>query len=45
MKHSKPVNLKLYGVHVPWVQTAAHLDHELSVDCNMEQDMKVKTAD
>ena len=45
MKHSKPVNLKLYGVDLPWVRTASHLGHELSEKCNMEQDMKVKRAD
>jgi hypothetical protein len=44
MKHSKPVNLKLYGVDFPWVKTATHMGHELSEHCNMEQDMKVKRA-
>jgi hypothetical protein len=39
------VNLKLYGVDLPWVRIAAHLGHELSEDCNMGQDMKVKMAD
>ena len=28
MKHPKPVNLKLYGVDLPWVRTASHLGHE-----------------
>ena len=45
MRQSKPVNLKLYGVDLPWVRTACHLGHELSEDCNMEQDMKVKKAE
>ena len=44
MKQSKPVNLKLYGVDLPWVKTATHLGNELSEHCNMEQDMKVKRA-
>ena len=45
MKNSKPVNLKLYGVDLPWVKTSTHLGHELSEDCTMEQDMKEKRAD
>ena len=40
----KPVNLKLYGVDLPWVKTASHLGHELSWECTMEQDMKCKRA-
>ena len=45
MKQPKPMNLQLYGVDLPWVQTATHLGHELSQDCNMEQDMKMKRAE
>ena len=39
---AKPVNLQLYGVDLPWVNTAAHLGNELSWECNMDQDMKCK---
>ena len=45
MNHPKPVNLKLYGVDLPWVKSAVHLGHELTEDCTMEEDMKVKRAD
>ena len=45
MRHPKLVYLKLYGVDLPWVQTATHLGHELSEDCNMEQDMKCKRGE
>ena len=45
MRHPKPVNLKLYGVDLPWVKTATHLGHELSEECNMEQDMKCKRGE
>ena len=45
MRHSKSVNLKLYGVDLSWVKTATHLGHKLSEHCNMEPDMKVKRAD
>jgi nucleoid-associated protein YejK len=42
MKQPNPVNLKLYGVELPWVKTDTHLGHELSEDYNLEQDMKCK---
>jgi hypothetical protein len=42
IRHPKPVNLKLYGVDLPWVKTATHLGYDLSGDCNMEKDMKCK---
>ena len=45
MKQPKPTNLQLYGIDLPWVKTATHLGHELSEDCNMEVDMKVKRAE
>ena len=45
MRKPKPVNLRLYGVDLPWVKSATHLGHELSEDCTMEQDMKCKRAD
>ena len=44
-KLSRPANLKLYGVDLPWVQHASHLGHELSEELNMEHDMKCKRAD
>ena len=42
LKKAKPVNLQLYGVDLPWVKTATHLGHELSWECNMEEDMRCK---
>ena len=45
MKHPKPLNLKLYGMDLPWVKSANHLGNELSEACNMDQDMKNKRAD
>ena len=45
MRQPKPVNLQLYGVDLPWVRTATHLGHELSENCNMEQDMKCKRGE
>ena len=30
MKQPNPLNLKLYGVYLPWVKTETHLGHELS---------------
>ena len=44
-KLSKPLNLQLYGVDLPWVKTASHLGHELSEECNMVHDMRCKRAD
>ena len=41
----KPVNVKLYGVDLPWVKTAMHLGHELSEEGNMVHDMQCKGAD
>ena len=41
----KPVNVKLYGVDLPWVKTAMHLGHELSEEGNMVHDMQCKRAD
>ena len=45
MRKPKPLNLKLYGVDLPWVGSATHLGHELSEDCTMSLDMKHKRAD
>ena len=45
MRQPKPVNLQLYGVDLPWVRTATHLGHELSENCNMEEDMKCKRGE
>ena len=42
LKKAKPANLQLYGVDLPWVKTATHLGHELSWECNMEEDMRCK---
>ena len=42
LNKAKPVNLQLYGVDLPWVDTATHLGNELSWECNMDQDMKCK---
>ena len=42
MKKAQPVNLQLYGVDLPWIKTATHLGHELSSECNMEEDMRCK---
>ena len=38
----KPANLQLYGVDLPWVDTASHLGNELHWKCTMDQDMKLK---
>ena len=40
----KPAHLKLYGVDLPWVESATHLGHELHQDCNMNYDSKCKRA-
>ena len=40
LKKAQPANLQLYGVDLPWVKTATHLGHELSWECNMEEDMR-----
>ena len=42
---SKPANVKLYGVDLPWVKTAMRLGHELSEQGNMVHDMQCKRAD
>ena len=42
LKRAQPANLQLYGVDLPWVKTATHLGHELSWECNMEEDMRCK---
>ena len=42
LKVSKPANLQLYGVYLPWVKTATNPGNELSSDCTMEEDMKCK---
>ena len=39
-----PAALQLYGVDLPWVQTATHLGHELHQLCNMDYDVKTKRA-
>ena len=43
-KQEKPAPLKLYGVELPWVQSATHLGNELCEDGTMDKDMKVKRA-
>ena len=40
----RPAPLKLYGVDLPWVESATHLGHELHQDCNMNYDSKCKRA-
>ena len=45
MKAKKPVNLQLYGVDLPFVTTANHLGHQLSEDCNMDQDIRCRKAE
>ena len=40
----KPTNLKLYGVDLPWVQSANHLGHVLNESGTMETDANVKRA-
>ena len=39
-----PAPLQLYGVDLPWVTHATHLGHELTQDCNMVMDTKMKRA-
>jgi hypothetical protein len=45
MKAKKPVNLKLYGVDLPFVKTATHLGHQLTEECTMDQDIKCRKAE
>ena len=45
MKERKPVNLKLYGVDLPFVKTATHLGHQLTEECTMDQDIKCRRAE
>ena len=40
----QPESLKLCGHHLPWVQSAVHLGHELHESGNMEHDAVVKRA-
>ena len=40
----RPAPLKLYGVDLPWVESATHLGHELHQACNMNYDSKCKRA-
>ena len=40
----KPANLKLLGRELPWVQSAAHLGHELHESGAMEHDARIKRA-
>ena len=37
-----PANLQLYGVDLPWVDTATHLGHELTSEANMDTDARIK---
>ena len=39
-----PAPVQLYGVDLPWVTHATHLGHELSQDCTMDMDTKMKRA-
>ena len=44
MKSSKPVNLRLYGVDLPFVKSANHLGHQLSESCTMDLDIRTRKA-
>ena len=44
MKESKPVNLQLYGVDLPFVKSANHLGHQLSETCTMDLDIRSRRA-
>ena len=39
-----PVDLQLYGLNLPWVDSATHLGHELTVEATMETDDRIKRA-
>ena len=39
-----PAPIQLFGVDLPWVTHATHLGHELSQDCSMYLDTKMKRA-
>ena len=39
-----PAPLQLYGRDLPWVSHATHLGHELSQDCTMDMDTRMKRA-
>ena len=45
MNEQRPENLKLYGVDLPFVKTATHLDHQLSEDCKIEYDIRCRRAE
>ena len=40
LKASKPVNLQLYGVDLPFVKSANHLGHQLSENYTMDQEIR-----
>ena len=44
MKIRKPVNLRLYGVDLPFVKSANHLGHQLSEDGTMDLDIRTRKA-
>ena len=39
-----PANLQLYGVDLPWVETATHLGHEFTSEATMDTDSRMKRA-
>ena len=39
-----PDNLQLYGVNLPWVESATHLGHELTSEATMDTDARMKRA-
>ena len=40
LRTTKPANLQLYGVDLPFVKSANHLGHQLSESCTMDQDIR-----
>ena len=45
LKTQKPLNLHLYGVDLPFVQTASHLGHQLSEECTLDQDIRCRKGE
>ena len=44
MRSRKPVNLRLYGVDLPFVKSANHLGHQLSENGTMDLDIRTRKA-
>ena len=45
IRKMKTVNLKQYGVDLPFVKTAKHLGHQRTEGCTMDQDIKCQKAE